>query len=160
MLREYQTILQKNIDSQYKASVDMSTGMGVIKDYSNKEVGFPSAETADGIFLVTKERIAKGIKAGMELSDYDEEYTSVKEDEFVKLVTYQTGEAFGTDQYDKTGLAVGDVVSVGTDGKWKKATATTVKSKYVFTGEVVDGGNTLARIEVIDTPKANAASDD
>lgn len=157
MLREYQTILHKNIDSQYKASVDMSTGMGVIKDYSDKEVGFPSAETADGIFLVTKERIARGIKAGMELSDYDEEYTSVKKDEFVKLVAYQTGEAFGTDQYIATGLAVGDAVAVGTDGKWKKAT---VPSKYIFTGEVLDGSKTLARIEVTNSPKTNATSDD
>lgn len=160
MLREIQTILNKNIDSQYKAGEAMVTGMGVIKDYADKEVGLPAAETADGVFLVTKERIAKGSKAGMELSDYDDEYTLVEKDEFVKLPTYLAGEVFGTDQYVSTGLEVGDVVSVGTDGKWKKATATTVQSKYVFTGEVIDGTTTLARIEVTDTPRANAASGD
>ena len=44
----------------FKADSAMVTGMGVVKDYADKTVGFPSAETADNIFFVSKERVPHG----------------------------------------------------------------------------------------------------
>lgn len=152
MLREFQTILNKPVNGMYKASEAMVTGMGVVKDEANTEVGFPESATASDIFVVDKEKVATGYKAGLELSDYDEAYTNVTEGELVKLKKYHEGESFGTDQY-KEGLTEGDAVAVGTDGKWVKAT---MASRYIFKKEYDDNGHTLAKIEVSDTAKTNA----
>ena len=157
MLRELQTNLNKATNAMFKAEVAMVTGMGVVKDYTDKTVGFPSAETADNIFFVNKERIPTGINAGRgDMSDYDTNFTSIAEDEPVKLITPEVGERYAVDQYVATGLAVGNVMSVGTDGKWEKATASTVLSPYIYDGTYTDNGRTLAIIEVIGKAKANS----
>lgn len=156
MLREFQTILDKNVDSTYKAEVAMKTGMGVLKDFANKTAEFPAAETAEGIFLVDKERVPTGTDCARgDMSDYDKAFTDVAANEFVKLPTYVAGEAFGTDQFVSAGLTAGNRVAVGTDGKWKKAGAS-ISSRYVYTGIHSDAGNTLARIEVAGEAKVNA----
>jgi len=156
MLRELQTILNKNVDAQYKADADMVTGMGVVKNFADKTADLPSVETAEGIFFVNKERIPTGINtARAEMSDYDDDFVKIVEGEFVKLITPLAGEVYGTDQYVSTDLQVGDVMSVETNGKWKKAGAG-VTSRFVYTGTHNDNGKVLARIEVTAKAKTNS----
>ena len=59
MLRELQTNTGKVYDTMNTASVDMVVGMGVVKDYTKNEVGFPADATDKGVFFVTKERELK-----------------------------------------------------------------------------------------------------
>lgn len=144
-----------------KASAACSTGMGVVMDRAAKTFALPTAETAADIVIVYKERIPSGIYAANgDYSDYFEQYNSVAAGEFAPLYSYDYGEVFATDQYDSTivDAAKGKRVSVGTDGKWKVATVTTVSSKYVFKDFYNDNGHKLAIIEVSDTPAANAAA--
>jgi len=156
MLRELQTQLNKNVDAQYKAATAMVTGMGVVKNYAGKTVDFPTAETAEGIFFANKERIPTGLNtANGDMSDYDTNFTDIAVDESVKLITPDVGEAYGVDQFTATSLVVGNAMSVGTDGKWKRATAA-LASRFIYTGTIVDNSKILARIEVSATTKVNA----
>lgn len=138
-------------DTMHKASVEMITGMGVvIKDVST--VAFPSAETASNIYVATKERIPTGLNAARtDMSDYDEDFTKIKKDEFIGLERYTDGEKFATDQFKASDFTesatVGFAVSVGSDGLWMKATST-VSSKYVFDGFHTDNGHKLVMIRV------------
>jgi hypothetical protein len=138
MLRELQTVMNKNVDAQYKADEAMVTGMGVVKDYTNKTADFPAAETAEGIFFVNKERIPVGEDTGKgDLSDYHTGFVNVSADEFVKLITPVVGEVYGTDQFVAAGLTVGNAMTVGTNGKWIKGTAGKA-SRFIYTGTVSD----------------------
>lgn len=139
-------------DTMHKASVEMITGMGVvIKDVST--VALPSAETASNIYVATKERIPTGLNAARtDMSDYDEDFTKIKKDEFIGLERYTDGEKFATDQFKASDFtesttAAGFAVSVGSDGLWMKATST-VSSKYVFDGFHTDNGRKLVMIRV------------
>ena len=139
-------------DTMHKAYVDMVTGMGVvIKDATS--VTLPSAETATNIYVATKERIPSGINAArQDMSDYDKDFVSIKAGEFIGLERYTDGEKFATDQFkaeDFADEATTDfAVSVGADGKWQKATASTMPSKYVFDGIHTDNGHKLVMIRV------------
>lgn len=157
MLRELQVTKDKPANSMYKSGEEkIVTGMAVIKNESNKTFEFASAETAADLFFVDKERVPSGINAARgDMSDYDEDFTTLKENEFGKLIAYYVGERFAVDQYVESGLVEGVRVSVGTDGKLIKATGT-VESKYVFKGFYDDNGHKLAIIEVSDTPAKNA----
>lgn len=162
MLRDIRTNGAKPADTTHKAGSEMKVGMAVIKNYAvtGKIVDFPTAETAENIYWVTKERVPTGINAARgDMSDYDSNFIDVAEDEFVKLEQYSEDDKFGTDQYVTTdfasGVNTGFVVSVGADGKVKKA-STGIKSKYVYTGLFIDSGHELVTIEVIDTPRSNA----
>lgn len=149
MLRNLQIKPNKPVMTTYKTEVKMSTGMGVVKDYAANTVGFPDAETATNIFIVDKERIATGINAGRgELSDYEPEFNTLEIGEFVKLQEPESGERRAVDQYVDTGLVEGVAMSVGTDGKWKKATAG-MKSKFVYAGKHTSDGHDLAIIEIV-----------
>lgn len=157
MLRELQVTKDKPANSMYKSGEEkIVTGMAVIKNESNKTFEFASAETAADLFFADKERVPSGINAARgEMSDHDEDFTTIKENEFGKLIAYYVGERFAVDQYVESGLVEGVRVSVGTDGKLIKATGT-VESKYVFKGFYDDNGHKLAIIEVSDTPAKNA----
>ena len=139
-------------DTMHKAEVAMVTGMGVvIKDATT--VALPSAETASNIYVVTKERIPTGINtARVDMSDYDEDFVNIKAGEFIGLERYTDGEKFSTDQFKAEdfgeGAVAGFAVSVGVDGKWKKATASTMPSKYVFDGFHNDNGHKLVMVRV------------
>lgn len=156
MLREFQVTKDKPANSMFKSGEDvLITGMGVVKNETAKTADFADAETAADIYLVDLEKVAKGANAAKtNMSDYDEDFTVVKEGEFVKLIAYYPGEIFGTDQFVKTGLTENDRMTVNTSGKWIKAT--TGNSKYVFVGFFNDNGHELAKIKVSDTPAANA----
>lgn len=163
MLREFQVQANKPIDATYKAKIAMKTGMGVVKNYTGDDVGkvaFPDAGTADGIFFVDKERVAKGVNAAQnDHSDYFSDYVSVAAGEFVKLVAYNTpGERFGTDAFTAASApTVGKVVMIDTAGKVVDATASTVSSRYLcVSNSYNDAGNTLVILEVLDKAKANS----
>lgn len=155
MLRELQVTMNKPANTMYKSGEEkIITGMAVVKNETNKTFEFVSAETATDLFFVDKERIPTGVNAARgDMSDYDEDFVTLKEDEFGKLVAYYVGERFATDQYVETGLVADVRVAVGTDGKLVKAT---VASKYVFKGFYDDNGHKLAIIEVSDTVVTNS----
>ena len=157
MLRELQVTKDKPANSMYKSGEGkIVTGMAVVKNESNKTFEFASAETAADLFFVDKERVPSGINAARgDMSDYDEDFTTLKENEFGKLIAYYVGERFAVDQYVESGLDVGVRVSANTDGQLIKATGT-VDSKYVFKGFYDDNGHKLAIIEVSDTPAKNS----
>ena len=157
MLREFQVTKDKPANSMYKSGEGkIVTGMAVVKNESNKTFEFASAETAANLFFVDKERVPSGINAARgDMSDYDEDFTTLKENEFGKLIAYYTGERFAVDQYIESGLNVGVRVSANANGQLIKATGT-VDSKYVFKGFYDDNGHKLAIIEVSDTPAKNA----
>lgn len=154
MIRELQVTMNKPANAMYKAGEGkIITGMAVVKNEANKTFEFASAETAADVFFVDKERIPTGYNAARgDMSDYDEDFVTLKENDFGKLIAYYVGERFAVDQYDETGLVEGVRVSAGTDGKLVKAT---VASKYVFKGFVDDNGHKLAVIEVSDTTATN-----
>ena len=139
-------------DTMHKAEVAMVTGMGVvIKDATT--VALPSAETASNVYVVTKERIPTGINtARVDMSDYDEDFVNIKAGEFIGLERYTDGEKFATDQFKAEdfgeGAIAGFAVSVGVDGKWQKATVSTMPSKYVFDGFHNDNGHKLVMVRV------------
>lgn len=155
MLRELQVTKDKPANSMYKSGEGkIVTGMAVVKNETNKTFEFASAETAVDLFFVDKERVPSGVNAARgDMSDYDDDFTTLKENEFGKLIAYYVGERFAVDQYDETDLVADVRVSAGTDGKLAKAT---VASKYVFKGFYDDNGHKLAVIEVSDTAIANA----
>ena len=157
MLRELQVIKDKPAIASYKAGeTTISTGMAVVKNETNKTFEFASAETAADLLFVDKERVPSGINVARgDMSDYDEDFTTLKENEFGKLIAYYVGERFAVDQYVESGLEVGVRVSANANGKLIKATGTVV-SKYVFKGFYDDNGHKLAIIEVSDTPAKNA----
>ena len=157
MLREFQVTKDKPANSMYKSGEEkIVTGMAVVKNESNKTFEFASAETAADLFFVDKERVPSGINAARgDMSDYDEDFTTLKENEFGKLIAYYVGERFAVDQYVESGLEVGVRVSANVNGKLIKATGT-VNSKYVFKGFYDDNGHKLAIIEVSDTPAKNS----
>ena len=155
MLRELQVILNKNIDAMYVAGENMVTGMGVIKDFADSNVDLPAAEKATNIFFVNYDPIIIGNAAIYEMSDYDDFYNKIASGERIKLVQPLAGERYATDQYTSTGLENGNAMSVGTDGKWKKATAQ-LASHFVYSGTMPDNGHTLAIIEVVDDTVTNS----
>lgn len=154
MIRELQVTMNKPANAMYKAGEEkIITGMAVVKNEANKTFEFASAETAADVFFVDKERVPSGYNAARgDMSDYDEDFVTLKENDMGKLIAYYVGERFAVDQYDETGLVEGVRVSAGTDGKLVKAT---VASKYVFKGFVDDNGHKLAVIEVSDTTATN-----
>lgn len=147
-------------DTMHKADVALVTGMGVvIKDAST--VKLPGEETAKNIYVATKERIPTGINAARtDMSDYDEDFVNIAKGEFLGLERYTDGEKFATDQFkadDFSGeVADGTAVSVGADGKWQKATASTVPSKFVYEKDFNDNGHKLIMIRVESDAVTNA----
>ena len=158
MLRELQVIKDKPALASYKAGEEIiSTGMAVVKNETDKTFEFATAETATDLYFVDKERIPTGINAAREnMSDYDEDFTTLKEGEFGKIISYLPGERFAVDAYVEEGIAQGVRLSANTAGKIVKAAAT-VPSKYVCGGFYTDNGHKLVIIEVSDTADKNAS---
>ena len=155
MLRELQVTKDKPANSMYKSGEEkIMTGMAVVKNEANKTFEFAAAETAADVFFADKERVPSGINCARgNMSDYDEDFTTLEGNEFGKLIAYYAGERFAVDQFVETDLVEGVRVSAGTDGKLMKAG---VASKYIFKGFFDDNGHKLAVIEVSDTAVANA----
>lgn len=148
MLRELQTNTGKVYDATNITTVDVVVGMGVVKDYTkDREVGFPDAPTDKGVFLVTKEKRAEGIYAGLgEFSDYEDMFMEIKAGHGVKLVPPVFSERYATDQFT-TGAVKGDYLALGVDGKFAKSENAT---KFVYRGPKVVDTHTLHVIEVVE----------
>lgn len=155
MLRELQVTMNKPANTMYKAGDGkIVTGMAVLKNETNKTFEFATAETASDLYFVDKERVPSGRNAALaDMSDYDEDFVTLKDGEFGKLIAYYVGERIATDQYVETDLDDGVRVAAGTDGKIKKAT---VPSRYIFKGFYDDNGHKLAIVEVSDSAVTNA----
>lgn len=156
MLRDILINEQKAVPTYFKANAAMKTGMGVVLNVSTGVCAFPTAEAADNIYVVDKERYATGANAARtNFSDYEDEFHAVAKDDVVKLRHYDAGEEFATDAFTGT-IAKGDAVAVGTDGKWKKA-ATTVESRYICVDPAHDdAGHILLRVRVLDAAIKNS----
>ena len=156
MLRELINHGGKAAETTYIAASDMKTGMGVVKNIDGT-ASFPAEATSANIFLVDKERIPTGTNTSRTyLSDYEEEYHTIAEGDFVKLPEYDFGEKFATSEYDTaiTDDDAGKTMHVGTDGKWAIATAASI---YRFEGFYMDAGtHKLAKIAVLKDAVANA----
>ena len=147
MLRELQTNTGKVYDTMNTASVDMVVGMGVVKDYTKNEVGFPADATDKGVFFATKEKRAEGIYAGLgEFSDYEDMFMNIKMGDGVKLVPPVKSERYATDQFT-AGAVAGDYLAVGTDGKFAKSADAT---RFVYRGTKKLDRHELHVVEVID----------
>nr|DAQ86962.1 MAG TPA: capsid stabilizing protein [Caudoviricetes sp.] len=159
MLRDIIAHEQKAVPAYYKAAAALKTGMGVVVDVTDGTVELPSAETADNIYLVDKERVPVGeMAARTQFSDYEAAFNTVASGEIVKLRHYDAGEEFATDAFTGS-IAKGDYVTVGADGKWKKATGSTsaVASRYICVDPAHDdAGHTLLRVLVQDTAGKNS----
>lgn len=156
MIRELGVHSTKYTPANMTAAVAMVTGMGAQIKVADGTVVLPEADDAvSDIYFVEKERTVEGIYASISnLDDYFDQFVNVKAGEFVKIIKPIAGELYGVDQF-AAALADGDKgkrLSVGTDGKWKVATAA---SPFVFEGFVMDGTHKLAQIRVSDTAVAN-----
>lgn len=155
MLRELINHGGKAAETTYTAASDMKTGMGVVKNVDGT-ASFPAEATSANIFLVDKERILTGTNAARtNLSDYEDEFHTIKQGDFVKLPEYDFGEKFATSEY-ASGLNdsdAGKTLHVGVDGKWAVATAASI---YRFEGFYMDAGaHKLAKIAVLKDAVAN-----
>lgn len=144
-------------DTMRTAAVNMITGMGVVKT-EDMTVNFPTSETANNIYVATKERIPTGLNtAKTDMSDYDEDFVNIKAGEFLGLERYTDGEKFATDQFKAADFGEdavkGFAVSVGTDGLWMKAS---IESKYVYDDIHMDNGHKLVVIRVESDAITNA----
>ena len=158
MIRELMVNVAKNVPANYSAAAAMVTGMGVTIDFATGTLALPSAETAEGIHFLEKERTVEGIYASLtDFDDYFEQFVNVKEGEFAEAIPAYAGEMYGTDQYDTSvkAEAIGKRLAVGADGKWKVA-STNVESRFILAGMQTDGTHTLAMIAVTDATGKNA----
>lgn len=156
MLRIFQATLNTPANAMYKAVEAMKTGMAVTENYAGRTVGLPEEESGVNLLFVDKERMPTGLNAGRgDMSDYDPNFTEIGEDEPVKVIAFQQGDIFGTDQYTDAELETGDMLAAGVDGRLKKAESDT-ESVYRYTGTYNDNGHTLARVAVLHTAAKNA----
>ena len=142
MLRRLQVTEMKPVPTHYTAAAAMKTGMAVVLDIANGEAEFAGSATDENLYVVDKERIADGCKAGMNLSDWDAAYVDVASGDKVKLHNMYPGERFATDQVAQASdMTVGTYVRADTSGKWAKHTSAT---KYVVCGApIVEASGTL-----------------
>lgn len=143
----------KAVRANIKAHADLVTGMGVVLDDASTTTAFPSATTSANIFVIDKLRA--GALGFNYLPDSADEFNKIKAGEMVKCRKMTAGEMFDTDQVASTAPAAGNIVGVGTDGKW--AVMSSGSSIYRCVGVVSDAGKTMYRIEVLDTAEAAAA---
>lgn len=153
MLRELQVHELKPIRARYKAAVDMVVGMGVVVDTAAGTVKLPTAATAYNVFVVDKEREAKGMNnIRKDFSDRFTDFIHIKAGEFVKLHNYDLGDEFATDQTASIPtLAAATYAKVGTDGTWS---ASTEPTKFHVVGTYNDAGNPMVAIEIVEVEPA------
>ena len=151
MYRRLQSNFGKTKEATYTASEAMVKGMLVVKDRATKKVALPASAVGTGVFIVDVNPSYTGLMAvESNISDYDVRLNAIAEDDAVSLELLEVGEVYGTDQFVATGIAVGDALQVGTDGKLaKKASGT---SPLIATDIAYnDAGTTLLVFEVTDT---------
>lgn len=147
MLRRLQTIDGKNIDVMCKAGADLVRGMVVQKDLEAGTAILPADQT--GLYFVDKDNQPIGLM-GYEgdLSEYDERLENIKTGEHVQLEKMFSGERYATDQIVAEGLAVGDKLDAGADGKLTAAAVDSV-SNLIYGGAYNDNGHVLGIVQVL-----------
>lgn len=151
MFRFLQDGYGDSVDATFTAGTDMVVGMGVVKDFTTGNVKFPTTATSKDVFFVNKEAVPTGTDTirGV-LHDYDSIFMNIKEGEFVNLPKPVIGKRYWTDQFT-TGVAVGDYVVVGTDGKFKTAATDDETNLKVYSTTIKDCGKYDGiAIEVVD----------
>jgi len=153
MYRRLQSNFGKTKNAMFTAGEAMVKGMLVVKDYSDSTVNLPASATAVNVFIVDFDPEYTGLlSVENNVSDYDARLNDIALGDRVTLELLQVGEKYGTDQFIATGIAVGDPLEVGTDGKLAKHTGT---SPFVATDIAYDdAGNTLLVFEITETPFA------
>lgn len=152
MIRRLQTILHKNVDATFTASVAMVRGMLVQKDLATKTVVLPTSN--EGLYFVTKESVPTGIMtAEGELSDYDPRYEAISAGEKVKLEKPISGEKYAVDQFvdsEVDALEEGDYLTVVTSGANQgKIVKSETATNFAYGGTYNDNGKTLAIVQVL-----------
>lgn len=152
MFRRLQSNFGKTKDATFTAGEAMVKGMLVVKDYANKEVNLPAAAVGTNVFIVDfSPEYVDMLAVQANTSDYDAVMNTIAEDARVSLELLEVGEVYATDQFTATGIAVGDALQVGTDGKLaKKATGTSplVATDIAYS----DAGNTLLAFTITENP--------
>ena len=144
MLRNRIVNGQKASDATYAAHAEMKRGVGVVKAADGK-TAFVGAATDEGIFLVDRDNLPKGIEC-VYADRPDAKFDKIEEGELVLLRPYVMGESFYTDQYVEGAAAAGTALGVGTDGKW---CAYGDGKKYVSRGTEAVAGATMLVVEVL-----------
>lgn len=156
MLRDIYYGLNKPVLAVYKANKAMKTGVAVVVNETAGTFDYPSSATGENLYFVDKENVATGYKSGLaNLSDYDDEYTNVKQNEFAKLKAYSYGDVFATDATMTGTVTAGSVVLFDDTGKFAAATSTAT-SVYEYVGTFADNGHTLSKFRVLAVPRANS----
>lgn len=152
MVRELQVNVAKNVPSTCTAESELKTGMGAAYDIATDTVDFPTAAEGVNVFILEKERTPTGRNAGItNLSDYEEEFVTIAEDELCQRIPMYAGERYGTDQFAAAKPTVGQNLVVGTDGKWVAA-GSGAQSRFVCGGDYDDAGHALIIVEVLPAP--------
>ena len=147
MLRFFQIKEQRPCDATFKAAGERKPGMLLKYDYATKTVDVADSATTTNVAFVNKAPVPYGLNAARaDFSDYDEQFNTIKEGEFVVLNMLDNADVIGIDQFDNT-LVANDFVEAGTDGKVVKASGTT---HFQFLGTYNDNGHTLARVRYVD----------
>jgi len=158
MLRDLMVDENLAADATFVADAAMTTGMAVVKNFTDGTADFVASESADNLLFVQKARIPTGTNAALtEFSDWYSEFNTVAAGEGVVLYGYPSGSTFATSAY-AAGLTDSDknkVLASGTDGKLKVATASTVSSKYKFLGLGTENSHTYAKVYVLDVATTN-----
>lgn len=144
MYRRLKSNFGKVKDATFKAEVVMKKGMFVVKDFANKTVELPSAETSTGIFIVDFDPEYTGLLAVQpNVSDYDARMNDIAVGQKVTLEIIEVGEEYATDQFVAAGIAVGDSLAVGTAGKLIKAVSPATTNLKATNIAYNDAGKTL-----------------
>lgn len=144
MYRRLKSNFGKVKDATFKAEVAMKKGMFVVKDFANKTVEFPSAETSTGIYIVDFDPEYTGLLSVQpNVSDYDARMNDIAIGQKVTLEFMEVGEEYATDQFVATGIAVGDSLAVGTAGKLIKAVSPATTNIKATNISYNDAGHTL-----------------
>ena len=144
MLRNRIVNGQKASDATYVAHANMKRGVGVVKAAGGK-TAFVGAATDEGIFLVDRDNLPKGIEC-VYADRPDAKFDAIVEGDNVILRPYVMGESFYTDQYVEGAAVDGTALGVGTDGKW---CAYADGKKYVSRGTESVAGATMLVVEVL-----------
>lgn len=135
---------QKASDATYVAHANLVRGMAVVKATAGV-TAFAGATTDEGIFLVDRENLPKGIECAY-TDRPDVAFDNIAEGDKVILRPYVIGESFYTNQYAEGADVDGTALGAGTDGKWAKFEGGT---KYVSRGTENVAGAKMLVVEVI-----------
>lgn len=147
MLRE--VIGTSSISEIYKVSENLTRGVLVEKNPNTKVATKASAEGVD-VWLLDADNQPTGHLSDVEISQYDSEMDTVKENTYALLKKYPVGASIAVDQVEGS-FVIGDYAIAGTgaaEGKFVPAEAGAV-SIFKYVGEYLDGDKVLKQFEIV-----------